>query len=397
MKKYCNLFILAMFLFASCNDTDEVVVTETLPPVDFTLAADICTQTLIEYLWNDDLQYFNSATNTDHWEHNYWPQAHGLDVLVDAYLRTGDETYSYYFDNWLEGVRVANGKRWTNSYIDDMEWIGLAAFRAYKATGNEAFLDACKEVWNGDDRFPASDVGGRAGIKNAWTEGAENAYGGVFWNASPNWRHSKNTCSNAPAAILAAWLYGELNDAEDREWALKIYQWQKEFLFNSATGAVADALDTYDMSVAWSSTYTYNQGSLLGAALEMYKLTGEQPYLNDACKAADYTMNYLSNTTDQLLRNEGSGDGALFKGIFVRYFTQLIMLDQLDERIRTRYIRFLKNNGETLWREGLNANFLASAYWKEKPSSMHTGLNEQLSACMLFEALALLQEKGYVE
>ncbi|WP_423127150.1 glycoside hydrolase family 76 protein [Gaoshiqia sp. Z1-71] len=396
MKKYCFLLISAIMILSSCEEKDDAIVVETLPPVDFSLAVDISTKTLCEYFWNDNRQYFNSATNTDNWENNYWPQAHALDVLTDAYLRTGDNTYLYYFNNWLDGVRRANGGRWTNPYIDDMQWIALAAFRAYKATGKDAFLDLCWQVWEGDDRWPPSDLAGRAGIRNAWTEGAKNGYGGFFWNAANEWRLSKNACSNAPAAIFTAWLYNEFNTEEYREWALKIYEWQKDYLFNPITGAVGDALDASDMSVTWSSNFTYNQGTFLGAALELYKITGERSYLSDACKAADFTMNSLSNTTDQLLRNEGSGDGALFKGIFVRYFVKLIMQNDLNERDRSRYIRFLKHNGETLWREGLSPDFLIGPYWKEKPQ-LHTGLNEQLSGCMLFEALAMLQEKGYFE
>ena len=34
--------------------------------------------------------------------------------------------------------------------------------------------------------------------------------------------------------------------------------------------------------------FTYNQGTFLGAALELYKITGEKGYLNDAKKAGLY-------------------------------------------------------------------------------------------------------------
>ncbi|HAH22224.1 MAG TPA: glycosyl hydrolase family 76, partial [Prolixibacteraceae bacterium] len=95
------------------------------------------------------------------------------------------------------------------------------------------------------------------------------------------------------------------------EWALKIYDWEKSTLFNPANGAVYDNIDSRTGDIQKSWIFTYNEGTFLGSAVELYKITGEKGYLNDAIKAADYTLNNLVDGNDRLLKIEGNGDGGL--------------------------------------------------------------------------------------
>jgi len=349
--------------------------------------ADSSSKSLLNNFWNTTYYYFNEASDSILWGGHYWPQAHALDVLVDAYIRSGDNFYRGYFEPWLEGVHRANGNKWANTYIDDMEWIGLATLRAYHATGIERFLTVCKEVWDGTTN-DMEDQNAAFGIKKSWTDVGG---GGIFWESRRN-RHSKNACSNGPAAILAAHLYQAFGDKEDLEWAKRIYAWEKQYLFSPDSGAIYDNLNTRTGVTNTRLVLTYNQGTFLGAAVELYKITGDKTYIDDAIKAADYTINNLINTADNLLKSEGRRDGGLFKGIFVRYFAQLILSDGISDVVRNRYVTFLKHNGETLWREGTGRpGILFSPYWKTSPGSS-TGHTEHLSGCMLMEALALLQK-----
>ncbi|MDR0796597.1 MAG: AGE family epimerase/isomerase [Tannerella sp.] len=356
--------------------------------INWTAVADSSSKSLINNFLNTSTGYFNQASDSSTWGGHYWPQAHALDVLVDAYVRSGDDFYKSHFEAWLTGVRTANGNKWANNYIDDMEWIGLASLRAYQATGITAFLTTCREVWDGTT-VDMEDNNAAFGIKRAWTDAGE---GGIFWESRRN-RHSKNACSNGPAAILAARLYQAFGEKEDLEWAKRIYAWEKQYLFSPDSGAVYDNLNTRT-GVINRRIYTYNQGTFLGAAVELYKITGEKSYLDDAIQAANYTLKSMIDTGHNLLKREGSGDGGLFKGIFIRYFAQLILSDGLSNDIRNRYVDFLKYNGETLWTEGTSKpKTLFSPYWKTPPGE-RTGLTEHLSGCMLMEALAMLQKQG---
>jgi predicted alpha-1,6-mannanase (GH76 family) len=375
-KKYRLLLLLIPFWFAcgsedlpnSGNDDEDEEA------IDWNAAANSSTNALINSFWNSTGNYFNTD-NSGNTTFQYWPNAHALDVLVDAYLRTNDATYRSYFDKWFTGVKACNGNTWYNDYYDDMEWNALALLRAYKATNDTKYKDAALELWGY--------------IKQGWND---NAGGGITWKKGME--YSKNACSNGPAAILAARLYQEFGNEDDKEWAVKIYNWLKKTLVNTNNGMVYDNIDSRTGAIKKEWVFTYNQGTYIGSAVELHKIFNEKSYLNDAVLAADYTISSLVDNS--ILKSEGTGDGGLFKGIFVRYFTQLIQQERLDASVQKRYLQFMKLNAETLWNQGTNkSGTLFGPNWRVKPGAT-VGLTEQLSGCMLIEAAALLDKQGYL-
>lgn len=378
MKILNYLFLALIFTGAACNDDNDIPNNNgDKADTNWSAAADSSSKALVENFWNAQHKYFNYS-NSGNTDFHYWPQAHALDVLVDAYERTGESLYLSTIKDWHDGVKARNGNSFYNVFYDDMEWNALAMLRAYNATEDERYKTAAEDVWED--------------IKTGWNQ---NGNGGIAWKKDQ--LHSKNACSNGPASILAARLYQKFGNEDDKEWAQRIYDWEKEYLFNPASGAVYDGLNANTGEVNTSWIFTYNQGTFLGAALELYDITGEKGYLNDAIKAADYTLNNLVNSNDQVLKSEGSGDGGLFKGIFIRYFIQLILHPDLSDGTRNRYRTFLKHNAETLWLKGTNKNLmLFGTYWADKPGT-ETDLTTQLSGAMLMEAAALLDSLTIVE
>ncbi|HEY3372995.1 MAG TPA: glycoside hydrolase family 76 protein [Prolixibacteraceae bacterium] len=373
MNKYFLFLLLLPLLFQSCSKKDEPVNTvEEEYTISWNAAADSTSNAFVMSYWNASDSYFN-FNNSGQKDFNYWPQAHALDVMVDAYIRSNDLLYKTTITQWYEGVKRKNGNTFYNVYYDDMEWIALAMLRSYNVTQDERFKTSSIEVWKD--------------IQTGWNT---NAGGGISWKKDQP--YSKNACSNGPACILAAHLFQQFGDAKDKEWALKIYGWEKEYLFNPANGAVYDNIDSRTGTIQKSWPFTYNQGTFLGSAVELYKITGEKSYLNDAIKAADFTLNTLVDGS--ILKSEGNGDGGLFKGVFIRYFTQLIQLPELDAAVKKRYLAFFKYNAETLWRVGTNKQIVTfGTYWKTKPGST-TELTTQTSGAMLIEAAALLNKEG---
>lgn len=371
MKKIFLLFSLSAFLFSCSNDDGMEPKPEEENVIDWYAAADSSSTALTSSFWNASGKYFNYGSNGN-LDFHYWPQAHALDVLIDAYLRTSDNAYKAYFDQWFEGVKIKNGNTFRNDFYDDMEWNALAILRAYQATKDTKYKEAALQIWEY--------------IKVGWND---NAGGGITWKKGME--NSKNACSNGPACILAARLYQEFGDEANKEWALKIYNWEKSTLFNSNNGMVYDNIDSNTGEIKKEWIFTYNQGTFIGSAVELYKILNEKAYLNDAVLAADYTISSLVDNS--ILKSEGDGDVGLFKGIFVRYFTDLIQQDRLDIAAKKRYIQFLKHNAETLWEEGTNkTSVFFGTDWRTKPGAS-TGLTEQLSGCMLIEAIALLEDK----
>ncbi|MDR1097563.1 MAG: glycoside hydrolase family 88 protein [Tannerella sp.] len=373
MKRNFFLLPLCLLLFA-CGDSEDNPDPNGNgddTAIDWNSAADKSSQALIRSFWNAGDNYFNYDSNGKA-DFHYWPQAHALDVLVDAWLRTGDNTYRNYFDRWFEGVRIRNGNTFRNDYYDDMEWNALAMLRAWKATNDEKYKEAALQIWEY--------------IKAGWND---NAGGGITWKKGME--YSKNACSNGPACILAARLYQEFGDEKNREWAFRIYNWEKTTLFNSNNGTVYDNINSETGEIQKNWVFTYNQGTFIGSAIELHQISGERSYLNDAVLAADHATGSLVSSS--VLKSEGTGDGGLFKGIFIRYFTVLIQQERLDATVRKRYVQFLKYNAETLWNEGTSQpSVFYGPDWRTSPGSS-TGLTEQLSGCMLIEAAALLKNK----
>ena len=360
-------------LLVTCGNNNEQPPVET-DQINWNAAADSSSQSLVNSFWNVEGKYFNTD-NVSNTIFQYWPNGHALDVLIDAYTRTNDTFYKNYINQWYDGIKNKNGNTFHNDYYDDMEWNALAMLRAYKATNDVRYKEAALQVWEW--------------IKEGWNS---NAGGGISW--AKGHEFSKNACSNGPACILAARLYQEFGDESNKEWATKIYDWEKSTLFNSNNGAVYDHIDSNTGAIQKNWIFTYNQGTFVGSAVELYKIFGEKAYLNDAVLAADYTVSTL--VSNSLLKDEGTGDGGLFKGIFIRYFTELILQDRLDASVKRRYIQFLQYNAETLWTKGaVKPAVLYGPNWGVKPVSP-VGVTEQLSGSMLIDAMALLKNQGII-
>lgn len=307
---------------------------------------------------------------------NYWWNAHMLDALVDGYERTGDDTYLPKMKALLEGIEVRNGNRYQNVFIDDMEWLGIACLRAYQLTDDEQYKQAADLLWEE--------------IKEGWSDIHG---GGIAWKTDT--QNSKNACSNGPGAILAMYLYEIDEDPDDLEWAQDIYTWLKETLVDPDTGLVWDNININDNGETVINSdwiFTYNVGTYIGAANLLHQVTGDQMYLNDAVESANSVMNTGELSAGGILKNEGQGDGGLFKGILVRYFTQLTLNPELPEGDRDEYAEFLQLNAKTLYENGLKSAMLAGPNWNEEPSG-RVDLSTQLSGLMLIEAVALLESE----
>ena len=282
----------------------------------------------------------------------------------------------------LEGIKTKNGGSYSNVFNDDMLWLGNASMRAYNATGDTDYLDVAKLLW--DDVLQSySDVVG----------------GGIAWKK--NTPNSKNTVSNGPAIILAIRLYEVTGEEGYLSCAKSIYAWEKENLIDPDNGEVWDNihLENGNAEVQKEWVFTYNMGTWIGAGVWLYKSTGEAGYLADALRTAQTILTSSKITNNSILKNEGQGDGGLFKGIFVRYFTQLLLEDDVSNIDRQVFIDFLKYNAKTFYKKGLSRpDMLASpnwnAAWNAAPGDK-TDLTTQLSGAMLIEAAAKLEAEGY--
>lgn len=342
---------------------------------------------LIEHYWGASFQgqssryYFNYYSDeADMTTVHYWPQAHAMDVMIDAYLRSGDSRYLALYPLWWVGIPNFNfsGRKedpWWNPYVDDMEWIVLAQIRMYESTGNRTYLSKAVQIYN-DWIWPTWGPEDEA----PW-------FGGLTWCTDR--KKSKNACSNGPAAIIAAKLARHVEKAglEPRkthlqylEEAKKIYAFERHVLFDTLTGAVHDNINAEGKISP--AIFTYNQGTFIGAAVELFKETGNRSYLDDAILAADYVLDSMT------LRDAPRGDGALFNGIFFRYLASLALCPEIN---KDRYLDFLINQATIMVEESLDENSLFSGRWHQKAMKNEpVALTAHLTGCMLVEAICLI-------
>ncbi len=366
-------------------------------PAFWNKMAEGMSRALITHFWGanfagyPDRYYFNYGSDLSNMTTNhYWPQAHAMDVVVDAYLRTSDQYYRNFYPLWWEGAPKFNfsGKpedRWWNVFVDDMDWIVLAQLRMFESTQNQVYLAKAIQMYN-DWIWPT------------WGPEEEAPWnGGITWKTDA--RKSKNACSNGPSAIIAARIFtmydkiavpGMKPKQAYLDEAIKIYTWLRERLYEPTEGKVYDNMNA--SGNIGRAVYTYNQGTFIGAAHELYKITGKKQYLDDAIKAAEYVIEKMSNN-EGVLSNATSGDGGLFNGIFFRYFVKLVNDPNLDRPVREKFHRYITNCATVMSEQGVNPEtMLYGGDWHKAPATGEAvSLTPQLSGCMLMEAMCVLK------
>ena len=174
------------------------------------------------------------------------------------------------------------------------------------------------------------------------------------------------------------------------EEAQKIFAWERKTLFDEETGAVYDNINQ-DGRVN-RSVYTYNPGTFIGAAYELYHITGDKQYLEDAIKAADYVIDNMTKNNG-VLKDDPKGDGGLFHGIFFRYFVKVVNDATLDEAHHAKFKEFITRCATTLVEHGLNHRTMlyGGTWWEAPADDAPVCLTAHLTGCMLIEAMCILK------
>lgn len=102
--------------------------------------------------------------------------------------------------------------------------------------------------------------------------------GGIYWCEQK--KFSKNTCSNAPASVLALKLYQTTRDEAYLQAGKDLYHWTQENLQDTVDYLYFDN-KKLDGTIG-KTKYQYNSGQMMQAAALMYGLTSDNRYLTDA-------------------------------------------------------------------------------------------------------------------
>ncbi|MEI7423153.1 MAG: glycoside hydrolase family 76 protein [Prolixibacteraceae bacterium] len=309
-----------------------------------------------------------------------WPTS-GLFSGVNALLKTtGDSKYAIYLnDTIIPGIYkyfdttrapfcyqsyiAAAGH--ADRYYDDNVWLAIDFLESYHLTGNKDYLKKSIETW----QF----------IISGWTE---EQGGGIFWCEQK--KGSKNTCSNAPSAVLALQLFEATKDKSYFEWGEKIYKWTQTTLQDTTDNLYFDNISL--SGKISKAKYTYNSGQMLQAAALLYKITGKEPYLKDARKIAKSAIQYFSEdffTPEgkkiRLFKNRGNW----FNAILVRGYKELYALDKNEE-----YLKIFRENLDFVWDHVRDEKGLFVKNWSgEDKATTRRWLLDQAAMVELFAAL----------
>jgi|GEM_PF-108141 len=253
-----------------------------------------------------------------------WVQAIYFDMALCAYRKYPIAKYKQVIDNlYLGCYNQYDHYNWNNGSVwfiyDDIMWWTISMGRAYELTKEAKYLalakSSFKRVWSGST--VVGDPGSYDPVK-----------GGMFWN----WDHTtpalqsqgmgKMACINYPTVIGAMTLYNITKEVDYLNKAKSIYNWAHTNLFDSKLGRVADSKHGTG-EPDWSNNWVYNQGTCIGAAMMLYKVTGEKHYLEDAIITANYVKNQLSK--NGILPFANHVEAGIYTAILAPYMASLIV------------------------------------------------------------------------
>lgn len=241
----------------------------------------------------------------------WWNSANAVTAVEDYMLLSGDRRHLWMVANTFSAKRFAADGAFVNRFIDDTGWWALAWIRAYDLTGDPQYLDTA-----------------RVGVDFMWRHHDNTCGGGLWWTTSHQYKNAiANELFVKAAAQLAVRLPGPAA-AGYLEQARSVWDWFDASGMIGADLLVNDGLDPATCRNNGDTTWTYNQGVLLGALVDLAQATGDQDYLDRARELADASTTSDRLHVDGVLTEpcEAGGcdiNGPSFKGIYVRNLGEL--------------------------------------------------------------------------
>ncbi len=219
-----------------------------------------------------------------------------------------------------------------NEYFDDEGWWALAWIRAFDLTGDARYLEMAKTIFKD--------------ITDGWDDYCA---GGVYWKKD---RRNKNAIPNELFLLTAIRLHqrtpGDAGTNSYFAWAIREWEWFEKSGMINDQNLVNDGLNRW-CDNNHRTTWSYNQGVIVGGLTDLYKATGNSNYLNKATAIADAVIKTLVDDKGVLrepceLGDCRGNDVPQFKGIFIRYLAYLH-----DETRKPAYGEFLLKCAHAVW------------------------------------------------
>jgi predicted alpha-1,6-mannanase (GH76 family) len=241
----------------------------------------------------------------------WWNSANAITALANLSRVSHSTAYLPVFANTLRVAQTGHDgvAGFLNKYYDDEGWWALAWIDVYDLTGDPQYLRMADSIFSNMQLGWENDVCG----------------GGEWWSKD---NKNKNAIENELFLSVAASLANREKDAARRQgdlaWAHKEWTWFLSSGMINSNHLVNDGLNLSDPAHCrnnYRNTWTYNQGVILGALVELNKADPDPNLKKMANAIALAAIKHLTDSHGVLLESahgQNGGDGPQFKGIFAR-------------------------------------------------------------------------------
>ncbi len=348
-----SLFLALAYFAAGCGGGSTSLTTPTAPPAnnssgDTTYAQQAASGIQALQTWYSENSGLYASPS------GWWNAANSITVLADYEDVTGDRSYDSVLANTFTAAQKTDAN-FTNMYFDDSGWWALAWIEAYDVTGNAQYLSMAETVF--------SYIAG-----NGWDTTV--CGGGVWWSTDKTY---KNAIPNELFLDIAAKLANRTSGTASAgylKWAQTEWTWFKASGMINSQNLINDGLTSTNPAACVNNnrtTWTYNQGVILGGLVELYQADQDSTLLPQAKAIADAVQAKLV-TAGGILEEPGGtitgGDGPQFKGVYMRNLMALYGALPATDADRASYKAFADANAESIWTNDRNSAMQFGVYWQ---------------------------------
>ncbi len=303
-----------------------------------------------EVMWGNGVQHSVLALAAKYEPEKYKPLLYDFTQSLDKYWDKDAPIPG--FDAYFAS------KTDDDKYYDDNAWLVLSYIEAYDVTDDKRFVNLAERTQN----FVLSGYDDKLG-------------GGLYWHQQE--KKGKNTCVSAPATAGALDLYRVTGDKTDLEQAKQLYNWTNATL-QDKDGLFWDNI-ALDGKIG-KAKFTYNTALMLRNNVELWKVTNDQKYLDEARRVADASLESFTRAGGNFA-DDAKFNNWLCEGLLMTYeATQDI-----------KYLNAVRRHADYGYRRGRDLS--DGGYWnnwsavEHKPDELKTVI-ENASTARIFWLLA---------
>ena len=281
----------------------------------------------------------------------WWNSANATTVLVD-YARISGRAAQYQptlANTFVAAQKIRPG--FINKFYDDEGWWALAWIDAYDLTGDARYLPMAESIF--------MDMAG------GWDDACG---GGIWWSKD---RQYKNAIANELFLSVAAHLANRTQRQERQhylEWSRRELRWFRssgminaQDLINDGLGKAAGQVSGTGCTNNGRTTWTYNQGVIVGGLAELSADGHRDATLKLARGIARAAIKHLADSEGVLhdpCEPKCGDDGGQFKGIFMRNLTYLFVVSPEPD-----FAAFIQGNADAIWKNARSPEDQLAERW----------------------------------